>query len=200
MPDLDTSSSDLRIIPREFIRYKFLNSLFLGLSVGAIFVVYTPLKPSIYSVGGIALAIGMLIVAKFYEKIMNINYFFKISLLVEIVMLIIIAFFILNPYNYMSALMVYIGYQLTFVFGSYLIRAETMILKKDKLLSMVDSSKQIGYLVGMAGSYIFYKVLDKMGISDKRDQVFDLHFLLFVCELGVIWFLLRSFSMKLKSS
>jgi len=200
MPDLDTRSSDLRIIPREYIKYKFFNSLFLGLSVGAIFVVYTPLNPSIYSVGGIALAIGMLIVAKFYEKIMNINYFFKISLLVEIVMLIIIAFFMLNPYNYMSALMVYIGYQLTFVFGSYLIRAETMILKKDKLLSMVDSSKQIGYLVGMAGSYIFYKVLDKMGISDKKDQVFDLHFLLFVCELGVIWFLLRSFRMKLKSS
>ena len=200
MPDLDTRSSDLRIIPREYIKYKFFNSLFLGLSVGAIFVVYTPLNPSIYSVGGIALAIGMLIVAKFYEKIMNIGYFFKISLLVEIVMLLIIAFFILNPYNYMSALMVYIGYQLTFVFGSYLIRAETMILKKDKLLSMVDSSKQIGYLVGMAGSYIFYKVLDKMGISDKKDQVFDLHFLLFVCELGVIWFLLRSFRMKLKSS
>jgi len=193
MPDLDTRSSDFRIIPREFIRYKFLNSLFLGLSVGSIFVVYTPLNPSIYSVGGIALAVGMLVVAKFYEKIMNIGYFFKISLLVEIVMLLIITYFILNPYNYMSALIVYIGYQLTFVFGSYLIRAETMILKKDKLLSMVDSAKQIGYLVGMAGSYVFYKVLSYLGVSDKKDQVFDLHFLLFVCEAVVIWFLLKSF-------
>jgi predicted MFS family arabinose efflux permease len=197
MPDLDTRSSDLRIIPREFIRYKFLNSLFLGLSVGAIFVVYRPLNPSIYSVGGIALAVGMLIVAKFYEKIMNIGYFFKISLLVEIVMLLIIAYFILNPYNYMSALIVYIGYQLTFVFGSYLIRAETMILKKDKLLTMVDSAKQIGYLTGMAGSYIFYKVLSYLGVSDKKDQVYDLHFLLFVCEVAVIWFLLRSFKKDL---
>ena len=37
------------IRPTAFIRYKFLNSLFLGLSVGAVFVLYTPLSPAVFS-------------------------------------------------------------------------------------------------------------------------------------------------------
>ena len=40
------------IRPAAFIRYKFLNSLFLGLSVGAVFVLYTPLSPAVFSAGG----------------------------------------------------------------------------------------------------------------------------------------------------
>ncbi len=184
----------MRFIPREFIRYKFFNSFFLGLSVGSIFVVYAPLNPSIYSLGGIELAICMLIVARFYHRIMNIYYFYRISLLVEFVMLAIILFFLAKPYEYMSAFIVYVGYQLTFVFGSYLLRAETLIAKKDRLLTMIDSAKQVGYLVGMGISYIFYKLCDlAFGISDKNTQVYNLHFLLFGCELAVIWFLVRSF-------
>ena len=46
------------IRPAAFIRYKFLNSLFLGLSVGAVFVLYTPLSPAVFSAGGIGLALG----------------------------------------------------------------------------------------------------------------------------------------------
>ena len=45
----------LIILPEWFIRYKFFNSLFLGLSVGAIFTLYAPLEPSIYSLGGVFL-------------------------------------------------------------------------------------------------------------------------------------------------
>jgi len=41
----------LKLIPQWFIRYKFFNSLSLGLSVGAIFTIYTPLEPSVYSLG-----------------------------------------------------------------------------------------------------------------------------------------------------
>lgn len=107
---------------REFIKYKLLNSLFLGFSVGTIFAIYTPLSPSIYSMGGILLAIGMLVIAKFYYKILNMEYFYKISLLVELVLLFAITYFLIFSYNYTTALIYYIGYQLTFTFGSYLIR------------------------------------------------------------------------------
>ena len=61
----------LKIVPKWFIRYKFFNSLFLGLSVGAIFTLYTPLEPSIYSLGGVILALAMLIVARPYNYILN---------------------------------------------------------------------------------------------------------------------------------
>jgi len=183
----------LRFVPRNFIKYKFLNSLFLGLSVGSIFIIYTPLQPSIYSIGGIGLALCMLLVARLYEKIMNIEYFYKISLFVEIVVFFMILYFLINPYEYISAFIVYIGYQLTFVFGSYLVRAETKIAKKDKLLTMIDTAKQLGYLGGMGASYIFYKALDHIGITSKQDQVYNLHFLLVICELLVILFLVKSF-------
>jgi len=66
----------IQLSMREFLKYKFLNSFFLGISLGTIFVLYEPLKPSIYSLGGIALALGMLGVAKLYEKIMTLAYFY----------------------------------------------------------------------------------------------------------------------------
>ena len=64
----------MKIINREFIKYKLINSLFLGISVGSIFTIYTPLEPSIYSIGGILLALAMLFTAKLYSKIINIYY------------------------------------------------------------------------------------------------------------------------------
>ena len=42
-------SRKLRINNRNFIKYKFFNSLFLGTSIGSIFTIYTPLEPSVYS-------------------------------------------------------------------------------------------------------------------------------------------------------
>jgi hypothetical protein len=112
-------SRKLRINNRNFIKYKFLNSLFLGTSIGSIFTIYTPLEPSVYSIGGIILAVGMLLVATLYSKILNINYFYKISLFVELVILSVIIAFLLFSFNYQIALLVYIGYQVTFMFGSY---------------------------------------------------------------------------------
>ncbi len=55
----------LKINYRAFISYKFFNSLFTGISVGSIFIIYTPLSPSVYSLGGIVLAALMLVVAMF---------------------------------------------------------------------------------------------------------------------------------------
>ena len=187
-------SRKLRINNRNFIKYKFFNSLFLGTSIGSIFTIYTPLEPSVYSIGGIILAVGMLIVATLYSKILNINYFYKISLFVELVILSVIVAFLLFSFNYQIALLVYIGYQITFMFGSYLMRGETLILKKDRILTLVDMAKQFGYLVGLLLSYLFYKAIEyQFQITDNQSQVFYIHYLLLFIESLVIIFLIRSF-------
>ena len=179
---------------REFINYKFLNSTFLGASVGSIFILYTPLMPSVYSIGGIALAVAMLLLAKIYYKILNINAFFKISLFVEAILLFLLLYFLLFSYAYVTALIYYVGYQITFTFGSYLIRAETLFLRKAKALEFVDVAKQKGYLVGMFLAYIFYESLEYFySISEKESQVYAIHFLLLILELLIIRALLTSF-------
>ncbi len=190
-------NGNLIIDIKNYIIYKFLNSLFLGLSVGSVFILYTPLKPSIYSLGGIALAIGMLIVAKLYPYIMTMRWFFRFSLLVEFIILAVIIYFLINPYTYTTALLIYIGYQITFMFGSYLVRAETLALEDDKKLSRVDMAKQIGYLAGMLISYIFYKSLESFyQITNKQTQVYDLHYILLATEFLIIIFLYISFKRK----
>jgi len=187
----------LKLIFRNFITYKLLNSLFLGLSVGSIFTIYTPIKdPSIYSIGGIFLAVGMLAVAQLYQKILTIEWFYRISLFVELVMLAAILWFLKFPYTYQTALLVYSGYQLTFIFGSYLMRAETLIVEDDERLRLLDSAKQIGYLVGMAGSYVFYKILGYYGTTENQSKVYDMHWLLLGAEILIIILIIISFKRR----
>ena len=183
----------LKIIPLWFIRYKFFNSLFLGLSVGAIFTLYAPLQPSVYSLGGVVLAMGMLLVARLYHHILNAKWFFRISLLVELVLLGAMLYFLYAAYTYQTALLLYIGYQVTFVFGSYLIRAETLLLQTDTLLTKLDTAKQLGYLLGMGIAYILYKLFTHYGIENAQDQVYDLHYLLIGIEVLVIGLIWKSF-------
>ncbi|MFT7823228.1 MAG: hypothetical protein ABXS92_00575 [Sulfurimonas sp.] len=183
----------LKLIPHWFIRYKFFNSLLLGLSVGAIFTIYTPLEPSVYSLGGVALALGMLLVARLYAYILNARWFFRISLAVEIVLLLLMCYFLFEPYTYQTALLVYAGYQFTFVFGSYLVRTETLLLEEDRLLTRLDTAKQLGYLAGMGGSYLFYRVLGYWGVVENQPQVYYLHFLLIAVEAVVIVLIIKSF-------
>ena len=136
----------------------------------------------------------MLLVATLYSKILNINYFYKISLFVELVILSVIIAFLLFSFNYQIALLVYIGYQVTFMFGSYLMRGETLILKKDRILTLVDMAKQFGYLVGLLLSFLFYKGIEyQFQIIDNQTQVFYIHYLLLFIELLVVIFLIRSF-------
>lgn len=189
-------NSSLQLLPDWFIRYKFVNSLFLGLSVGAIFTIYAPLDPSIYSLGGVMLAVAMLIVARLYHHIMTTSWFFRISLFVEVVLLLAILYFLLFPYTYQTALLVYIGYQTTFIFGSYLVRAETLLLSSDTLLTRLDTAKQLGYLIGMAFSYLFYKLIALYGIQGNQEKVYDLHYLLLITEVIVIWLILMSFKRR----
>ena len=184
----------LRIDNRNFIKYKFLNSLFLGTSIGSVFTIYNPLEPSVYSIGGIFLAIAMILVATQYSRILNINYFYKISLFVELVILLVIIAFLIFSFSYQIAFTVYIGYQLTFIFGSYLVRGETLLLKKEKILTLVDISKQFGYLTGLGTSFLFYKILEYyFNINENQNQVFLIHYFLLTIELLVIIFLIKSF-------
>ena len=156
-------------------------------------MLYTPLQPSIYSLGGIALAVGMLIVAKFYENIMNIKSFFFITLFVELTVLVFVISFLVLNYSYMTALIVYIGYQITFVFGSYLVRMETIALKKTVLISFADVAKQKGYLAGLIISYIFYKSLEFFGIMQKQLQVYDLYIVALVLQIVILFLVINSF-------
>lgn len=181
------------LITREFLKYRFLNSFFVGLSSGVYFTIYTPLSPSIFSLGGIALAIGLLVVAKLYAKILNIDTFFKISLMIEAVMLLMIGYFLLFSYSFSSALLVYLGYQFTFVFGSYIVRAETLFLKRSALLSFLDVAKQKGYLLGLVLSYIFYEMAQYATFIENTTQVYYIHYLLFINQILVIYYLLNSF-------
>ena len=183
----------LKIIPHWFIRYKFFNSLFLGVSIGAVFTLYGPLEPSIYSLGGVVLAMGMLLVARLYRYILNADWFFRISLFVEVILLFAMLYFMYASYSYQTALLLYLGYQATFLFGNYLIRAETLLLRTDALLTKLDTAKQLGYLLGMGIAYIVYKLFSHYGISDSQDQVYDLHFLLIAIEVVVIILIIKSF-------
>lgn len=179
---------------RSYLKYKFFNSIFAGLSIGSVFSIYSPLQPSIFSIGGILLAIGMLIIAKFYEKLINMRIFFLISLLVEVVMLTVIIIFLVKPFSYSTSLFIYAGYQITFVFGSYLVRTETLILRKKKLLSILDIYKQSGYLFGLGFSFGFYKFLEYfLKVSQNQMEVYYLHFILLLLEILVIYYLVRAF-------
>lgn len=187
--------SNLNLNQRAFIIYKWFNSLFLGVSIGSVFTIYEPLDPSVYSLGGIFLALVMIIVAKFYHKILNAYYFFRISILVELIVLAMLVSFLIFSYSYQTALFIYIGYQITFVFGSYLVRAETLVFNDNEVLTKIDMAKQIGYLVGMAISYLFYKGLEYCElILDKQEQVYNIHFILVAIELSVLYFLIRAFT------
>ena len=180
-----------------FLVYKLFNSSFTGLSIGILFTIYNPLDPSVYSIGGIILAAAMLLVARFYEKLLNTTSFFYISLGVEIIMLTTIVTFIIMQYSLMSALLIYIGYQFTFIFGGYLVRAETLVAKEKELLGKIDVNKQLGYLIGLFGSFVFYKSLEYgFDITESKKQISILHYLLIGLQAFIILLLLKSFSKK----
>ncbi len=184
----------MKLNEKAFLIYKLFNSAFTGLSIGILFTIYQPLDPSIHSIGGMALALGMLILAKFYYKILNLKSFFKISVFVEIIILSTLLFFLFLQYSLLSALLIYCGYQITFIFGGYLVRAETLVANDKAFLGKIDVNKQIGYLIGLAISYIFYKALEHgINIKDTKVQISLLHYLLLSLQCLIILLLLRSF-------
>lgn len=184
----------MKLKHRNYLWYKFFNSFFAGLSIGSLFTIYAPIPPSVFSVGGIVLAIGLLVIAKFYDKLLNIKRYYQISIFVEVVILFVVISFLMFSYNYMIAFLVYAGYQISFMFGNYLWRAETLIVQKKALLSFVDVSKQKGYLAGLALSFVFFEALEFfMNMSKNQDQVYVLHYILLPVEVAVIYLFIRSF-------
>ena len=185
----------MRLNTKSFLWYKLFNSSFTGLSIGMLFTIYDPLDPLVYSAGGIFLAIAMLIIAKFYDKLLNIKSFYYISLMVELMMLFTVIIFVLLQFSLVSALLIYIGYQFTFTFGGYLVRAETLVAQDKELLGEIDFNKQLGYLLGLAASFLFYETL-KVGfeIIEPKIQISILNYVLIVLQCFIIFFLIRSFS------
>lgn len=159
----------------------------MGVSVGAVFTIYAPLDPEVFSIGGIGLAIGMLLLATQYHRLLNLDWFFRISMTVELVMLAAITVILTLGITSPSAIAVYVGYQLTFVFGSYLVRCETLLLAENRWLTRVDVAKQSGYLVGMALAWLGYRIMESWyGVTEKTAQVVSLHYALLLIELTVI--------------
>ena len=179
------------IRPAAFIRYKFLNSLFLGLSVGAVFVLYTPLSPAVFSAGGLGLALGTLIVATQYRRILVPAWFFRLSIAVELITLSGVTAVLVLPIALPLALFVYIGYQITFSLGSYLVRCETLLMGSVEQLRQLDIAKQAGYLLGMAAAWAIYTGLEHwLMVSEETAQVVSLHWALWGLEvmvLGALW-------------
>ena len=188
----------MKLKEKYFLWYKLLNSSFTGLSIGILFTIYQPLSdPSIYSLGGIVLATAMLVIAKFYDKLLNIRKFFQISLGVEIIMLFTLLLFMILQYTFTSALLVYMGYQLTFIFGGYLVRAETLVAKDKEFIGRIDINKQLGYLLGLGLSFLFYKALEYgFNITDAKIQINILHYFLVVLQTIIILLLANSFRSK----
>ena len=186
----------MKLKENYFLWYKLLNSSFTGLSIGILFTIYQPITdPSIYSLGGIVLATSMLVIAKFYDRLLNIRRFFQISMGVEIVMLITLLLFMILQYTFTSALLVYAGYQLTFIFGGYLVRAETLVASNKELLGKIDINKQLGYLFGLGLSFLFYKALDHgFALTDPKVQINILHYFLVALQGLIILVLTNSFT------
>ena len=179
------------IRPAAFIRYKFLNSLFLGLSVGAVFVLYTPLSPAVFSAGGLGLALGTLIVATQYRRILVPAWFFRLSIAVELITLSGVTAVLALPIALPLALFVYVGYQITFSLGNYLVRCETLLMGSVEQLRQLDIAKQAGYLLGMAAAWAIYTGLEHwLMVSEETAQVVSLHWVLWGLEvmvLGALW-------------
>ena len=178
-----------------FLAYKFFNSLFLGLSIGAVFTLYEPLSPATFSAGGVGLALATMVIATQYHRIFDPWWFFRLSLGVEVIILLGIIGVLIYPIEQPLALFIYLGYQITFALGSYLVRCETLLVVEQRRLTQLDVTKQIAYLIGMGASWAAYLLMaNHFAVVDKAAQVVAIHGPLVVVEVAVIACLVLAFS------
>lgn len=182
---------------KPYIQYKFINSVFGGLSTGAVFVIYGILKPSVFSIGGLILSLGILLVAKYYNFLMRMRAYFWTTVLTEIIVLIAMLLVLLIPRGEFLALAYYSLFNLIFIFGTYLMRYESNLFKNSKALMAIDSAKQTGNLLGLALSWMFYESLRIFNPASAEnqswDQVYKLHWILVGVQLLTLLACLRSF-------
>ena len=192
-----SKDSQYLINTKTFITYKFINTMFMGIAIGSYVTQYKPIKIDDYPIMGIIFAILTIGIASLYKRIMKIDYFFKFLLIVESIMLIWIIFFLIYPYSYQVALLIYIARSITFLFGDFLGRAETIFLNKTEILSSIDIFKQLGNISGMIFSVLFYKWIEQMYlISDNESKVYYIHFLLVILQVIIIFLVFKSFQRK----
>ena len=178
-----------------FLAYKFFNSLFLGLSIGAVFTLYEPLSPATFSAGGVGLALATMVIATQYHRIFDPWWFFRLSLGVEVILLLGVIGVLIYPIEQPLALFIYLGYQVTFALGSYLVRCETLLVVEQRRLTQLDVTKQIAYLIGMGASWAAYLLMENhFAVVDKAAQVVAIHGPLLVIEAAVIACLVLAFS------
>lgn len=177
-----------------FLAYKFFNSLFLGLSIGAVFTLYEPLSPATFSAGGVGLALATMVIATQYHRIFDPWWFFRLSLGVEVIILFGVIGVLIYPIEQPLALFIYLGYQVTFALGSYLVRCETLLVVEQRRLTQLDVTKQIAYLIGMGASWAAYLVMENhFAVVDKAAQVVAIHGPLIIVEAAVIVCLVLAF-------
>ncbi|MEL0088454.1 MAG: hypothetical protein VW757_10255 [Halieaceae bacterium] len=183
-----------------FVSYKFFNSLFLGLSIGSVFTLYAPLDPSTFSAGGIGLAIATLLIATQYHRLFTRLWFFRLSVLVEAAILSGVIAVLTMESGQRLALFIYLGYQLSFAFGSYLVRFETLLISGEEQLKTLDIAKQAAYLLGMGLAWLTYRALEsRWAIEDADAQVKALYGILLIIEAAVFFTLLKSFPNRPKT-
>jgi putative membrane protein len=178
---------------RAYISYKLINSIYAGSAMGSVFIIYSTLPPAVFSGGGILLALGGWSVALYYVRLIQMKWFFRIGLTVELVTLALTVGFLVFSDAKWVAFFVYSAYQIVFLFGNYLVRAETKLMNKTPLFGMIDAAKQKGYLVGLALSFAFYEALELSGFANAKEQVLFLYFLLAVLQVAVLHRYLVSF-------
>ena len=197
----------LLIRKKFYIIYKFFNSLFFGIAIGSYVTQYEPLKIDDFPIMGIIFSLLAIPIALLYNKIMKIEYFYRFSLFVEIIMLIWISLYLADPWSesssfqhsYQIALIIYIARQITFLFGDFLARAETIFVNETTILSKIDTIKQVGTIFGMIISVIIYNLLEsKFGVSENEEKVYYIHFLLCLIQVIIIIVLHNAFVQKAK--
>jgi hypothetical protein len=179
---------------RSYVYYKFLSSTYAGSALGSIFIIYASLQPVVFSIGGIALAIGGWIVALFYVRMIKLGSFFVVGGIVETLLLVLTVCFVVFHNSTWIAFFVYSLYQIGFLFGGYLVRAETKLLSRTKLFSIFDKAKQMGYLAGLSFSFIAYETFGRIGIEDAKEQIVYLYTSLILLQIVVLIFYSKAFS------
>ena len=126
-------------------------------------------------------------IALLYSKLINIKAFFFVTVLIELLALWTVIYYLFQPNN--TAIVIYICYQIMFVFGNYTLRTETIFLQPIKTLTALDSSKQIGYIAGLAASSLFYSLF----AAEKLTQIYYMHFALLFVQILALYCVFRAF-------
>ena len=191
-----TEATHKAIRLNRFIAYKSINAFFQGVWGTAYVGLMTPLAPEIFSAGGIGFSIGTSVVALAYSRLFNLKWFFRISITVEVVALISVIAILLYPPGFALAAGIYLGFQVALIFGSYLVRFETLLIAKDQL-KIVDIGKSVGALLGLAFAAAFYQwARHALGTDDPPTLVQAIHYPLLAVQALNVAVLLGAFNRR----